>query len=69
MTVRQRKDRRAFRCDYRRRTIVEGVFGAVKRRFEEVVPARYRNRRWVETLRRVVTWSTMELEYDQRQGS
>lgn len=65
MVLRQRKDRRAFRCRYRRRTLVEGVFGAIKRRFGEVVQARRRHARRVEILCRVVMWNALGLVYDQ----
>ena len=68
MVVRQRKDRQAFRGRYRRRPLVEGVFGAVKRRFGEVVQARRRHARRVEILCRVVIGKALGLVYDQSRG-
>ena len=65
MVYRQRTDRRAFRCRYRRRTLVEGVFGAVKRRFGEVVQARRRHAQRIEILCRVVVWNALGMVYDQ----
>ncbi len=65
MVLRQREDRRAFRCRYRRRTLVEGVFGAVKRRFGEIVQARRRHAQRIEILCRVVIWNALGLVYDQ----
>jgi transposase len=65
MVYRQWTDRRAFRCRYRRRTLVEGVFGAVKRRFGEIVQARRRHAQRIEILCRVVVWNALGLVYDQ----
>lgn len=64
MVLRQRTDRRAFRCRFRRRTLVEGVFGAIKRRFGERVLARRRHAQRVEILCRVVVWNALGLVYD-----
>lgn len=63
MVLRQRNDRRTFRCQYRRRTVVEGVFGAVKRRFGEVVLARRRHAQRVEILFRVAIWNALAIVY------
>lgn len=41
--IRQRGKRRAFRCRYRRRTVVEGILGALTRRFGEMVKSRRRH--------------------------
>jgi hypothetical protein len=41
--IRQRGKRRAFRCRYRRRTAVEGILGALTRRFGEMVKSRRRH--------------------------
>lgn len=65
MVRRQREDRQAFSCRYRRRTLVEGVFSAVKRRFGEMVQARRRHAQRVEILCRVVVWNALGLVYDQ----
>jgi len=63
MVLRQRENRRAFRCRYRRRTVVEGVFGAFKRRFGETVHARRRHAQRVEILCRVAVWNALGIVY------
>ncbi len=63
MVLRQRNDRRAHRCRYRRRTVVEGMFGAMKRRFGEVVRARQRHAQRIEILCRVALWNVLGLVY------
>lgn len=64
IALRPRKDRRAFWCRCRQWTLVEEVFGAVKRRFGDVVQARRRRPRRVEFLCRVVAWSALGLVCD-----
>lgn len=66
MVHRQRSDRRAFRCRYRRRPVVEGVFGGFKRRFGEVVRARRRHAQRIEILCRVVVWNLLGMVYHGR---
>lgn len=66
MVLRQRNDRRAYWYRYRRRTVVEGMFGAMKRRFGEVVRARRRHAQRIETLCRVALWNVLGLVYHLR---
>ena len=66
MVHRQRTDRRAFRCRYRRRPVVEGVFGGFKRRFGEIVLARRRHAQRVEILCRVVVWNLLGMVYHKK---
>jgi len=53
---------------YRRRTLVEGVFEAVKRRVGEVVQARPRHARQIEPLCRVVVWNARGCCTTNREG-
>ena len=66
MVQRQRGDRRAHRCRYRRRTVVEGTFGALKARFGVRVKARRRHAQRVELLSRVLAWNILALVYHRR---
>jgi len=66
MVLRQRGNRRTFRCQYRRRTVIEGTFGAVKRRFGDTVRARRRHAQRIEILCRVVLWNVLGLVYQAR---
>ncbi len=63
MVHRQREDRRAFRCRYRRRTVIEGLFGAWKARFGYRVLARRRHAQRVEALCRVIVWNLLAVTY------
>jgi hypothetical protein len=59
----QFRHRREFACRYRRRAVIEGVFGAFKDRFGSWV----RSRRWatqvVEVLARTVVWNALAVSY------
>ncbi len=63
MVFDQFRHRREFRCRYRRRAVIEGVFGAFKDRFGSWV----RSRRWetqvVEVLARTVVWNALAVSY------
>jgi transposase len=63
MVYDQFRHRREFRCRYRRRAVIEGVFGAFKGRFGSWV----RSRRWetqvVEVLARTVVWNALAVSY------
>ena len=63
MVLRQRGNRRGFRCRYRTRAVIEGMFGAFKRRFGATVLARRRHAQRLETLCRVVLWNVLGLVY------
>lgn len=54
-----------FRRRYRRRAVIEGVFGAFKHRFGAVIRARRADAQAVEILARVVVWNAMALTYDE----
>lgn len=68
MVFDQLHHRREFACRYRRRAVIEGVFGAFKDRFGGWV----RTRRWeaqrVEALTRVVVWNALALGYHRGGG-
>lgn len=66
MVHRQWTERQAFRCLYRRRLVVEGVFGGFKRRFGEIVLARRRHAQRVEILWRVVVWNLLGMVYHKK---
>jgi transposase len=55
--------RREFRCRYRRRAVIEGVFGAFKQRFGNFLRSRRPTTQRVELLARVVVWNTLALTY------
>jgi transposase len=63
MVFSQLHHRREFACRYRRRAVIEGVFGAFKDRFGSWV----RSRRWesqvVELLSRTVVWNALAVSY------
>lgn len=63
MVFDQFRHRREFGCRYRRRAVIEGVFGAFKDRFGSWV----RSRRWetqvVEVLARTVVWNALAVSY------
>ena len=63
MVRRQWGNRRGFRCQYRRRTVIEGTFGAIKRRFGQTVRTRRRHAQRIEILSRVVLWTVLGLVY------
>lgn len=63
MVLRQRENRRGFRCRYRRRAVVEGTFGAFKRRFGTTVLAHRRHAQRIEILGRVALWNMLGLVY------
>ena len=57
------RDKRSFRCRYRRRVVVEGLFGAFKRRFGDRIRSRQRHRQRAEILARVVVWNLLAVVY------
>ena len=59
----QRRNRREFRCRYRRRAVIEGTFGAFKERFGGWVRSRRRETQRVEILLRVTVWNAIALAY------
>jgi transposase len=59
----QRQHRREFRCRYRRRSVIEGVFGAIKDRFGARVRSRREHARKIEILARVVVWNLLAAGY------
>jgi len=63
MVVDQFHHRREFRCRYRRRAVIEGVFGAFKERFGSTVRSRRADTRRVEILCRVVVWNALAVTY------
>ncbi|MGI0130137.1 MAG: hypothetical protein ACREEC_08330, partial [Thermoplasmata archaeon] len=54
---------REFACRYRRRAVIEGVFGAFKDRFGAWVRSRLWNARVVEILARTVVWNALAVSY------
>jgi hypothetical protein len=65
MVVDQYRDRRAFRCRYRRRAVIEGTFGAMKERLGSGVRCRRRPTQRVEILCRIVVWNAIAVSYHQ----
>ncbi len=65
MVVDQFRHRREFRCRYRRRAVIEGVFGAFKERFGNRVRSRRPLAQRVEILVRVVVWNALAVSYHQ----
>jgi len=65
MVVDQFTHRREFRCRYRRRAVVEGVFGAFKERFGASIRSRRPASREIEILTRVVAWNALAVTYHQ----
>ncbi|MDE1835461.1 MAG: transposase [Euryarchaeota archaeon] len=63
MALRERRDRRRFRCRYRRRTIIEGVFGAFKARFGAKVRCKVFEHQVAEMLARTVVWDALAVVY------
>ncbi|HZY70925.1 MAG TPA: hypothetical protein VFF67_08135, partial [Thermoplasmata archaeon] len=57
--------RREFRCRYRRRSVIEGTFGARKARLGSPVRCRRRATQRVEVLGRIVVWNAMAIAYHQ----
>lgn len=55
--------RREFRCRYRRRAVIEGVFGAFKDRFGAFLRSRRPICQCVEILLRVVLWNALAVTY------
>jgi transposase len=55
--------RREFGCRYRRRAVIEGVFGAFKDRFGSWVRSRRRETQVVEVLSRLVVWNALAVSY------
>lgn len=55
--------RREFRCRYRRRAVIEGVFGALKDRFSPWVRSRTPEAQRTEILARVVVWNALAVAY------
>jgi transposase len=60
----RREDGRRFRCRYRRRSVIEGVFGAVKARFGPTVRCRRPETQAAELLGRTVVWNALALVHD-----
>ncbi len=65
MVVDQLTHRREFRCRYRRRAVIEGVFGAFKERFGATLRSRRALTQRVEILSRVVVWNALAVTYHQ----
>jgi transposase len=63
MVADQFRHRREFRCRYRRRSVIEGVFGAFKSRFGATLRSRRPNTQCVEILARVVVWNAVAVSY------
>ncbi|MGI0129859.1 MAG: transposase [Thermoplasmata archaeon] len=63
MVVDQLTHRREFRCRYRRRAVIEGVFGAFKERFGASIRSHRTATQTVEILTRVVVWNALALTY------
>jgi transposase len=55
--------RRKFRCRYRRRAVIEGVFGAFKDRLGGWVRSRRPEAQAIEILMRVVVWNALSVSY------
>ena len=55
--------RREFRCRYRRRAVIEGVFGAFKHRFGAAIRSRRPDAQRVEILARVVVWNAIAVSH------
>jgi len=55
--------RREFACRYRRRAVIEGVFGAFKDRLGAWVHSRRWNAQVVELLARTVVWNALAVSY------
>ncbi len=63
MVVDQLTHPREFRCRYRRRAVIEGVFGAFKARFGSSIRSRQIATQRVEILSRVVVWNALAVTY------
>lgn len=63
MVVDQLTHRREFRCRYRRRAVIEGVFGAFKERFGATIRSRRTVTQRVVILTRVAVWNALALTY------
>lgn len=61
--LRQHRDGRRFRCRYRRRAVIEGMFGAFKRRFGERLRCRSPSHQFTELLARAVVWDVLAVVY------
>lgn len=59
----QAHHRREFRCRYRRRAVIEGVFGALKHRFGGAIRCRRIETQRVEVLVRVSVWNAVAATY------
>jgi DDE family transposase len=59
------QDRREFRCRYRRRPVIEGVFGAFKDRFGARIRSRRPEAQRAEILARVAVWNLVAVSYHQ----
>jgi hypothetical protein len=64
MIIFQRKRNKEFKELYSRRSVIEGVFGAFKRRFTEVVKSKIMHNREIEVLSKVVVWNTISWAYN-----
>jgi len=65
MVLDQHHHRREFRCRYRRRSVIEGMFGAIKARLGSQVRCRRRPTQRVEILCRIVVWNAIAVSYHQ----
>jgi transposase len=63
MVLDQQRHRREFGCRYRRRAVIEGIFGAIKDRFGARVRSRRDHARKVEVLARVEMWNVLAAAY------
>lgn len=63
MVVDQFRHRREYRCRYRRRAVIEGVFGAFKHRFGATIRCRRPDAQRVEILARVAVWNAVAVSY------
>jgi len=65
MVVDQFTHLREFRCRYRRRAVIEGVFGAFKARFGSSIRSRRISTQRIEILCRTVVWNALAVSYHQ----
>ena len=61
--LRERRDGRRFRCRYRRRAVIEGLFGAFKRMFGERLRCRSTAHQFSELLARAAMWDVLAVVY------
>jgi len=68
MVYDQFRHRREFACRYRRRAVIEGVFGAFKDRFGTWIRSRRPRAQEVEVLTRTVAWNALAVSYHRGRG-